>query len=139
MYSVYLRDYNSTPSERFITRSSEKLYIYDQISSDESLAIVEPELNLAASKAGEFTCTIPRTNNGFNKIIKGVTRLFVTKNEKIIFMGRTNEVEEDIWLNQVITAEGALAYMRRDILNRDENDIDFDYILKQIHVYESID
>ena len=39
----------------------------------------------------------------------------------------------------VCMAEGALAYMRRDILNRDENDIDFDYILKQIHVYESTD
>ena len=137
MYSVYLRDYNSTPSERFVTRSREKLYIYDQISSDESLAIVEPELNLAASKAGEFTCTIPRTNNGFNKIIKGVTRLFVTKNEKIIFMGRINEVEEDIWLNQVITAEGALAYLNdslseKKIYSNENNNQTLEFLLTAI-------
>lgn len=137
MYSVYLRDYNSTPSERFVTRSSEKLYIYDQISSDESLAIVEPDLTLAASKAGDFTCTIPRTNNGFNKIIKGVTRLFVTKNEKIIFMGRINEVEEDLWLNQVITAEGALAYLNdslseKKIYSNENNNQTLEYLLTDI-------
>ena len=39
----------------------------------------------------------------------------------------------------VCMAEGALAYMRRDILNRDENDIDFDYILEQIHMYEAVE
>lgn len=137
MYSVYLRDYNSTPSERFVTRSSEKLYIYDQMTSDESLAIVEPELNLAASKAGDFTCTIPRTNNGFNKIIKGVTRLFVTKNEKIIFMGRINEVEEDLWLNQVITAEGALAYLNdslseKKIYSNENNNQTLEFLLTDI-------
>lgn len=137
MYSVYLRDYNSTPSERFVTRSSEKLYIYDQVSSDESLAIVEPELTLAASKAGEFTCTIPRTNNGFNKIIKGVTRLFVTKNEKIIFMGRINEVEEDLWLNQVIIAEGALAYLNdslseKKIYSNENNNQTLEFLLTAI-------
>lgn len=137
MYSVYLRDYNSTPSERFVTRSSEKLYIYDQISSDESLAVVEPDLNLAASKAGEFTCTIPRTNNGFNKIIKGVTRLFVTKNEKIIFMGRINEVKEDLWLNQVIMAEGALAYLNdslseKKIYSNENNNQTLEFLLTDI-------
>lgn len=137
MYSVYLRDYNSTPSERFVTRSSEKLYIYDQMTSDESLAIVEPDLNLVASKAGDFTCTIPRTNNGFNKIIKGVTRLFVTKNEKIIFMGRINEVEEDLWLNQVITAEGALAYLNdslseKKIYSNENNNQTLEYLLTAI-------
>lgn len=137
MYSVYLRDYNSTPSERFVTRSSEKLYIYDQITSDESLAIVEPDLTLVTSKAGDFTCTIPRTNNGFNKIIKGVTRLFVTKNEKIIFMGRINEVEEDLWLNQVITAEGALAYLNdslseKKIYSNENNNQTLEYLLTDI-------
>lgn len=111
MYSVYLLDYNSTPTADTPTPSKEKLYIYDPITHDEGLAITEPSLSLEANKVGSFTCTIPPTNYGFGRIIKGLTRIVVEKDNKIKFMGRIFNEDRDLYLNQEIEAEGALGYL----------------------------
>lgn len=118
MYTVYLTDYNSTPTARFETLSSDKLYIYDPMSQEEGYGLVDPTLNIEANKAGTFRATIPQTNYGYNAVIKGRTRAVVEKNNKIIFIGRIKSVESDIYDNQAIYAEGALAYLNDSLTNK---------------------
>lgn len=119
MYSVYLIDYNATPESRGTpTPTREKLYIYDQITHDEGMMLTEPVLSIGASRAGSFSFTLPKTNYGFNKIIKGVTRVVVEQNEKVIFMGRVRADEEDFYLNKKIEAEGALRYLNDSLTEK---------------------
>lgn len=106
MYSAYLLDYNTNP-----TPSREPLYIYDPVIHDEGLMVIEPSLSLEANKPGSFSCSLPQTNYGFGRIIKGVTRVVVTKDEKVIFMGRINSEDRDLYLNQKIIGDGALSYL----------------------------
>lgn len=118
MYSVYLTDYNSTPTSDIATPTRKKLYIYDPITHDEGLIATEPSLSLEVNKAGSFSCTIPETNYGYGRIIKGLTRVVVEKNNKIIFMGRVNDEDRDLYLNQKIIAEGALAYLNDTLTDK---------------------
>ncbi len=111
MYSVYLIDYNTTPTADVPVLSREKLYIYDPITYDEGLAIEEPTLSIEANKVGTFSCTLPPTNYGYGRIVKGITRLVVEKDNKIKFMGRIFDEDRDLYLNQSIEAEGALWYL----------------------------
>ena len=118
MYTVSLIDYNGTPNADVPTISKKELYIYDPITHDEGLILSEPILNLEASKAGSFSCTLPETNYGYGRIIKGLTRLIVRKNDKIIFMGRINEEERDLYLNEKVIANGALSYLSDTLTNK---------------------
>lgn len=118
MYSVYLTDYNSTPNSSTSTPERKELYIYDPITHDEGLIASEPIVSFEGNKAGSFSCTIPHTNYGYNKTIKGLTRVVVKKDEKIIFMGRINEEDKDLYLNQKIIAEGALAYLNDTLTDK---------------------
>lgn len=115
MYSVYLIDYNSTPTAWTPTPVREKLYIYDQLTHDEGMMLTEPELYRAVSSAGSFSFNLPKTNYGYGKIIKTVTRVVVEKDDKVIFMGRINSDDEDLWQNQKISAEGALTYLNDSV------------------------
>lgn len=126
MYSVYITDYNSTPTEDNVTVSRDELYIYDPITHDEGLALIEPILSLKASKVCSFSCTIPPTNYGYGRIIRGLTRIVVLKDDKVKFMGRINTEDRDLYLNQEIEAEGALAYLN-DTLSE-----------KKIYTYSSL-
>ena len=126
MYSVYITDYNSTPTEDNVTVAHDELYIYDPITHDEGLALIEPILSLKASKVCSFSCTIPPTNYGYGKIIRGLTRVVVLKDDKVKFMGRINTEDRDLYLNQEIEAEGALAYLN-DTLSE-----------KKIYTYSSL-
>lgn len=111
MYSVYLVDYNSDPTADNPIVCKDELYIYDPITHDEGLALIEPKLSLKASKAGSFSFTIPPTNYGYGRVIRGLTRVVVLKDDKIKFMGRINTEDRDLYLNQKIKAEGALSYL----------------------------
>jgi hypothetical protein len=126
MYSVYITDYNSTPTEDNVTVSHDELYIYDPITHDEGLALIEPILSLKVSKVCSFSCTIPPTNYGYGKIIRGLTRIVVLKDDKVKFMGRINTEDRDLYLNQELEAEGALAYLN-DTLSE-----------KKIYTYSSL-
>lgn len=118
MYTVSLLDYNSSPTGVTPTPSKEELYIYDPRTYDEGLIITDPVLSLTASQAGSFTCKLPITNYGHNKIIKKLTRLVVRKDNKIIFMGRINSDSKDLYLNDEIKAEGALAYLNDSLTGK---------------------
>lgn len=112
MYSVYLIDYDPNPGARPPEPPKrEKLYIYDQLTHDERMMLTEPELSIAASSAGSFSFNLPKTNYGYGKILRTITRVVVEKDDKVIFMGRINSDDEDIWQNQRIKAEGALTYL----------------------------
>ena len=126
MYSVYLIDYDPNPGARPPEPPKrEKLYIYDQLTHDEGMMLTEPELDIAASSAGSFSFNLPKTNYGYGKILKTITRVVVEKDDKIIFMGRINSDDEDLWQNQRIKAEGALTYLndslseKRVFINKD--------------------
>lgn len=118
MYTVYLTDYNSTPEGNQITPTRDELYIFNPIIYDDGVITIEPTLRLEASKAGSFSCTLTPTNNGYGKIIRGLTRVVVKKKEKIIFIGRINNDEKDLYLNQKITAEGSLAYLNDSLSDK---------------------
>ena len=118
MYSVSLMEYNTTPTSDIPTPATDELYIYDPLTTDEGLMITEPILSLEASCAGSFSCTLPETNYGYGRIIKHRTRLTVRKDDKIIFMGRINSEERDLYLNQKIKAEGALAYLNDSLTEK---------------------
>lgn len=112
MYSVYLIDYDPNPGARPPEPPKrEKLYIYDQLTHDEGMMLTEPELSIAASSAGSFSFNLPKTNYGYGKILRTITRIVVEKDDKVIFMGRINSDDEDLWQNQRIEAEGALTYL----------------------------
>ena len=112
MYSVYLIDYDPNPGARPPEPPKrEKLYIYDQLTHDEGMMLTEPELYIAASSAGSFNFNLPKTNYGYGKILRTITRVVVEKDDKVIFMGRINSDDEDLWQNQRIEAEGALTYL----------------------------
>lgn len=111
MYTVSLIDWDTDITDDTFTPSSEELYIYDPITPDDGLALVESNLHIEASKAGSFECSLPCTNYGYGRIIKGLTRLVVRKEEKVIFMGRVVTEDRDLYLNEAIKAEGALAYL----------------------------
>lgn len=126
MYSVYLIDYDPNPGARPPEPPKrEKLYIYDQLTHDEGMMLTEPELSIAASSADSFSFNLPKTNYGYGKILRTITRVVVEKDDKVIFMGRINSDDEDIWQNQRIEAEGALTYLndslseKRVFLNKD--------------------
>lgn len=118
MYSVYLTDYNATPNQVTPTVSGDELYIYNPIVSDEEYTIIEPTLSLKSSQAGTFSATLPYVNYGYARIIKGLTRAVVKRNDKIIFMGRINSEERDLYLNQKFTAEGALSYLNDSLTDK---------------------
>ena len=118
MYSVCLVDYNGTPASSTPTVVSNELYIYDPITNDEGLVVIDPMLSLEVSKAGSFSCSLPQTNYGFGRIIDKVTRLVVRKNNKIIFIGRINSEDRDLYLTQKIIAEGALAYLNDSLTEK---------------------
>ena len=111
MYSVSIIDYNGTPTETTPTPVNKELYIYDNLTNDEGHILIEPSLSLEISKAGSFSCSLPETNYGYGRIIRKRTRVVVRKNNKVIFMGRINSEDRDIYLTQKIVAEGALAYL----------------------------
>ena len=111
MYTVSLLDYDSTYKG--------ELSIYDPFTSDEEFMITEPRLNIAASQAGSFSCTIPVTNRGYGKILNHRTRAVVRKDDKIIFMGRITSSDKDLYLNQKIEAEGALAYLNDSLTGKE--------------------
>lgn len=126
MYSVYLIDYDPNPGARPPEPPKrEKLYIYDQLIHDEGMMLTEPELSIAASSADSFSFNLPKTNYGYGKILRTITRVVVEKDDKVIFMGRINSYDEDIWQNQRIEAEGALTYLndslseKRVFINKD--------------------
>lgn len=118
MYSVSLMEYNTTPTSDIPTPSTDELYIYEPLTSDEGLMLTEPVLSLMASSAGSFSCNIPETNNGYGKIIKHRTRVVVRKDDKVIFMGRINSEDRDFYLTQKIEAEGALAYLNDSLTEK---------------------
>lgn len=126
MYSVYLIDYDPNPGARPPeSPRREKLYIYDQLTHDEGMMLTEPELDIAASSAGSFSFNLPKTNYGYGKILRTITRVVVEKDDEVIFMGRINSDDEDLWQNQRIKAEGALTYLndslseKRVFINKD--------------------
>lgn len=118
MYSVCLVDYNGTPEIDTPTVVNNELYIYDPVTNDEGLVVIDPMLSLEVSKAGSFSCSLPQTNYGFGRIIDKVTRLVVRKNNKIIFIGRINSEDRDLYLTQKIIAEGALAYLNDSLTEK---------------------
>lgn len=118
MYTVSLIDYNETPTADTPTPVRKELYIYDSRTSDEEMMVSEPSLTLKASEAGSFSCTIPETNYGYGRIIKHYTRAIVRKNNKIIYMGRISSEDRDIYLNQKIYSEGALAYLNDSLTEK---------------------
>lgn len=118
MYSAYLIDYNGTPTNTTPTPVREELYVYDPITYDEGLVITEPILNLGSSRAGSFECSLPPTNYGYGRIIKGLTRLVVKKDEKVKFMGRITSEDRDLYLNQKVIAEGAVTYLNDSLTEK---------------------
>lgn len=118
MYSVSLMEYNTTPTSDIPTPSTDELYIYEPLTSDEGLMLTEPVLSLMASSAGSFSCNIPETNYGYGKIIKRRTRVIVRKDDKVIFMGRINSEDRDLYLTEKIEAEGALAYLNDSLTEK---------------------
>ena len=118
MYSVYLTDYNSDLTSSTPVPSKEKLYIYDPLTTDEGLMVSEPTLTLTASNAGSFVCTLNEGNYGYGRIIKHYTRVVVEKDDKVIFMGRVETENRDLYLSQKISAEGALSYLNDSVTDK---------------------
>ena len=118
MYTVSLFEYNTTPTATDPTPATDELYIFDPLTTDEGLMLTEPILSLEASCAGSFSCILPETNYGYGRIIRRRTRLVVRKDNKIIFMGRVNTEDRDLYLNQTIEAEGALAYLNDSLTDK---------------------
>lgn len=99
MYSIYADD----------------VCIYDDISTLESVKLIEPSLTLTDSAAGSLSITVPPTNAGYDKIVRMVTDIFVYKENEEIWSGRVLTEEKDFWNNRVLYCEGELAFLNDTI------------------------
>lgn len=105
-YQIYLR------------RENEKVVFYDTSSPVQELALIDPNLHIESDCAGNFEATFPITNvalatrsDGTKLLDKMITRVFVTRNDDVIWSGRLLSLEEDFYKQLHGYFEGAYSYL----------------------------
>ena len=89
---------------------SDDLCIYDDESSDKSLRLVNPTLELSDNGAGSFKMTVPITNVGYYQIRRMMSDIIVYKDDEEFWAGRVFDESIDFWKNRTLTCEGELAF-----------------------------
>lgn len=85
--------------------------IYDDTSTEKSLRLINPVLELSDSAAGCFKMTVPVTNIGYRFINRMTSDVVIYKDEEEIWMGRVIDESIDFWKNRSLTCEGELAFL----------------------------
>ena len=89
--------------------------IYDDTSTEKSLRLINPVLELADSAAGSFKMTVPVTNVGYTLINRMTSDISVHKDGEEMWMGRVIDESIDFWKNRTLTCEGELAFLNDSI------------------------
>ena len=89
--------------------------IYDDTSTEKSLRLINPVLELSDSAAGCFKMTVPVTNIGYRFINRMTSDVVIYKDEEEIWMGRVIDESIDFWKNRSLTCEGELAFLNDSI------------------------
>lgn len=89
--------------------------IYDDTSTEKSLRLINPVLELADSAAGSFKMTVPVTNVGYTLINRMTSDISVRKDGEEMWMGRVIDESIDFWKNRTLTCEGELAFLNDSI------------------------
>ena len=85
--------------------------IYDDVSVNDSLKLVDPVLTLEENVAGSLTFTMSSANPGFASIRRMTTELIVKKRDKEIWAGRVVDEKTDFFNRRKLVCEGELAYL----------------------------
>lgn len=89
--------------------------IYDDTSTDKSLRLVNPVLELADNSVGKFKMTIPVTSVGYDIVQRMTSYIVVYRNSEELWAGRVFEESVDFWKNRTVICEGELAFLNDTI------------------------
>ncbi|MEE0858895.1 MAG: phage tail spike protein [Acutalibacteraceae bacterium] len=99
MYKITLKPKNET-----------RIYTLHDLTCN-NLVLINPKLSLALNKTGTLTFNVPATHPYYDKIAKMQCEITVYKNNKIIYVGRPLNSDEDFYKTSSVTCEGILAYL----------------------------
>jgi hypothetical protein len=97
--------------------------LYEDTSMAPVLAVIDPTLILEEGKAGNFRCTVPPGHPLRESLKKRETEVRIYKRGHIYWYGQILDVEEDIFKQRTIVAEGPLAYLNNTMAEDHEYNI----------------
>ena len=90
---------------------ADDLLIFDDVSPDVSLKLINPKLTLAINASGSLEFTMPNTNAGYNAIKHRKTTLYVYRDGVEIWRGRAISEKRDFYNSRSYVCEGALSFL----------------------------
>ena len=95
---------------------SDNVCIYDDVSPDPSLKLVNPSWMQNANAAGSLEFSMPVTNAGYNVVKRLKSTIHLYKNGVEVWRGRVIQERKDFFNNRAITCEGALAFLNDTVI-----------------------
>lgn len=88
----------------------------------EELAVINPQIDQEANKAGTFTLIVPPTHPYYDMIKRrsSIIQVFRDDEEEPLFEGICTETTVDFWKQKKITCEGELTFLNDSILRLQE-------------------
>lgn len=108
MYSVYYGTLKG--SDDYYTWNKRTL-IYQTGTSDDSLLLLNPVLNLEVNEAGNFEADVPNSNVCWDELQLMLGTIEIEEDGEILWQGRITQINDDFDLNRHIYCEGELAYL----------------------------
>ena len=96
-----------------------KIYVDGSLfcsSAIEDLAIINPEINQEANKAGTFVFTVPPNHPKYRTIERKKSLIDVYRDDELLFEGICSDIQEDFFKQQKITCEGELTFLNDSTL-----------------------
>ena len=109
MYTAWLSNKNDWPLGKCF---------YDNSVPEPSLTLQDPELNLKANAAGDFTFGIAPTQTYYDSFEKMSSIITIIRDDEIIWEGRIINEETDFFKQKKFTCEGAMAYFNDTVQPR---------------------
>ena len=109
MYSAWLSNKNDWPLGKCF---------YDNSVPEPNLALQDPELNLKANAAGDFSFGIAPTQTYYDSFEKMSSIITIIRDDEIIWEGRIIDEEMDFFKQKKFKCEGAMAYFNDTIQPR---------------------
>jgi len=107
-----------------------KTCVYNTMSPDSTLALMNPKLHLAADSAGTFECSLNPNSPGIPDSVleRMATKVMVVEHKdinaldkKILFYGRVLSIEEDFYNTPSLYCEGAFSFFNDTVIMPGKN------------------
>lgn len=90
---------------------ADDMCIYDDLSCDDSLRLVDPSWHREDNTSGSLTFTMPIINIGYNNVERLKTHISIRKNEVEVWEGRVISESLNFRKERSVTCEGVLSYL----------------------------